>query len=180
MKQADIVSPTQTSPAICLPTLAGEQPSSTALTVRAGVVKANEQASDGSDSGRVRNGTAPGKRVLIVDDETAILFGFKKIIQRGGVEVDTAETVEEAFDLLEVGDYQFVITDLKLSGSSADSGFDVIRYAKRKKSEIKVILITGYGTPEVMEKALSLGATYYYEKPVSATVLRDALIRMGM
>jgi ActR/RegA family two-component response regulator len=180
MKQIDLVSPTQTSPAICLPTVAGEPPSSVVPAIKPGANGADDRASDGTNSGQAKNVAVSGKRVLIVDDETAILFGFKKIIQRGGVEVDTAETVEEALDLLEAGDYQFVITDLKLSGSSADNGFDVIRFAKRKKSETKVILITGYGTPEVMEKALSLGAAYYYEKPVSATVLRDALIRMGM
>jgi len=120
------------------------------------------------------------KRVLIVDDEAAILFGFKKIIQCGGIEVDTAETVEDALELLRCKEYQFVITDLKLAGSSADSGFDVIRFAKERRPETNVILITGYGTPEVMEKAFSLGAAHYYEKPVSGTMLRDALVRMGM
>ena len=94
--------------------------------------------------------------------------------------MDTAETIEEALDLLRAKDYQFVITDLKLSGSSADSGFEVIRFAKEKRPETNVILITGYGTPEVMEKAISLGVAHYYEKPVSGTMLRDALVRMGM
>ena len=120
------------------------------------------------------------RRVLIVDDEAAILFGFKKVIQGTGVEVDTAETIEEAVGLLGTKEYQFVITDLKLSGSSGEDGFEVIRRAREKKSETQVILITGYGTPEVMERALSMGAAYYYEKPVSASVLKDALKRLGM
>ena len=119
-------------------------------------------------------------RVLIVDDEAAILLGFKKIIQCDGVEVDTAETVEDAIHLLGAHEYQFVITDLKLNGSSGDSGFDVIQYAKMIKPKTEVILITGYGTPEIMEKAFSIGAASYYEKPVSANILRDALKRLGM
>ena len=120
------------------------------------------------------------RRLLIVDDETAILLGFKKLIQTAGVEVDTAETLEDALDLLDRLDYQFVITDLKLGGPSGEDGFEVIRAAKRKKKGAVVILITGYGTQEVMERALSIGASSYYEKPVSAVALKDALIKLGM
>ncbi len=121
-----------------------------------------------------------GSRVLIVDDEAAILLGFKKIIQCNGVEVDTAETVEEAIGLLGLGDYQFVITDLKLSGSRGEGGFEVLEYAKKKQPDTAVILITGYGTPEIMERAFSRGVACYYEKPVSANVLRDALKKLGL
>jgi CheY-like chemotaxis protein len=180
MKQTDLASLIQVSPVISSPLPAGELPPLGLSAVKAAHCGASEPVSDGCNPGGAQNGVVLGKRVLIVDDEAAILFGFKKIIQRGGVEVDTAETVEEALNLLQTKDYQFVITDLKLSGSSADSGFDVIRYAKGKRSETEVILITGYGTPEIMEKALALGAAHYYEKPVSATLLRDALVRMGM
>jgi CheY-like chemotaxis protein len=180
MKQTDLASPIQPPAVISPPLLAGGCAPSGVTAVKAGDSGSSGQISDGCNSGGAQNGVVPGKRVLIVDDEAAILFGFKKILQRGGVEVDTAETVEEALNLLQTKDYQFVITDLKLSGSSADNGFDIIRFAKGKRPETKIILITGYGTPEIMEKALSLGAAYYYEKPVSGTVLRDVLIRVGM
>ena len=55
-----------------------------------------------------------------------------------------------------------------------------MRQAKKRRPETKIILVTGYGTPEVMEKALSEGASCYYEKPVSAATLREALKRLGM
>ncbi len=129
---------------------------------------------------RTRDDTNLGRRVLIVDDEAVILFGFKKVLQGNGVEVDTAETLQEAVDLLETRDYRCVITDLKLSGSSNDDGFEIMQRVKGRKPETKIIMITGYGSPEVMEKALSEGASYYYEKPVSATILRDALKRLGL
>jgi DNA-binding NtrC family response regulator len=126
-----------------------------------------------------RNG-AMKQRLLLVDDEVAILLGFKKLIQSDDLEVDTAETVEEAIALLSANNYQFVITDLKLGSSSGEDGFEVIKYAKEKEEKIGAILITGYGTPEIMDRAISIGAACYYEKPVSATVLRDALKTLGL
>ncbi len=128
----------------------------------------------------MRDMRSSGKRVLIVDDEEAILFGFKRVIQGCGVEVDTAETVEDAMGLLTAREYQFVITDLKLSGSSGEDGFAIIRRAKERAPDAKIILVTGYGTPDVMEKALREGASCYYEKPVSSAVLREALKRLGL
>ena len=180
MKQLDLFSPIQPPPAVSPPPSVGERLPPGGRFRGAGPSGSDSNGSRDHNSDKSRNCQADGKRVLIVDDEAAILFGFKKIIQCGGVEVDTAETVEEAMNLLQARDYEFVITDLKLSGSSVDSGFDVIRFAKTKRPETNIILITGYGTPEVMEKALSLGAACYYEKPVSGTVLRDTLKRMGM
>ncbi|HEY3275094.1 MAG TPA: response regulator [Syntrophorhabdaceae bacterium] len=138
-----------------------------------------------ADAGRCfdhdeKSATEMEKRVLIVDDETAILFGFKRLIQRDGVVVDTAETVEEAVSLMGKREYHFIITDLKLSGSSSEGGFEVLRHSKTYKPGAKIILVTGYGTPEVMEKALAEGASCYYEKPVSAATLREALKKLGL
>jgi len=180
MKRADHSSTIQVSPANFPSLSVGEPSPPGARTLASGCGGSGQQVLRTSVPGNGGTGPASAKRVLIVDDEAAILFGFKKIIQCGGIEVDTAETIEDALELLRCKEYQFVITDLKLSGSSADSGFDVIRFAKERRPETNVILITGYGTPEVMEKAFSLGAAHYYEKPVSGTMLRDALVRMGM
>jgi CheY-like chemotaxis protein len=180
MKSTVVSNPRKTSLALLSPLSAREVPS---LQSPLGAGKADGGAGDplkATDPLNESDGEHMRKRVLIVDDEAAILFGFKKIIQGSGVDVDTAETIEEAVDLLTSRNYQFVITDLKLSGSPGEDGFEVIKRAKEKESHTKVILITGYGTPEVMERALAIGAEYYYEKPVSATVLRDALKRLGM
>ena len=39
------------------------------------------------------------KRILLIDDEEVILFGFKKVLTEPGVEIDCAQTIEEARDL---------------------------------------------------------------------------------
>jgi len=120
------------------------------------------------------------KHVLLIDDEKTILIAFKKLLECPGVEVDTAETMEDAETLLDKRSYAAVIADLRLSGISGEEGLDVIRYVKYRYPESHVILITAYGSPDVMKKAYSLGASHYFEKPVSTHVLKDALKSLGI
>lgn len=120
------------------------------------------------------------KRVLIVDDETTILMAFKKLLQCPDIEVDTAETLEEAFSLLDRQEYAAVIADLRLSGFSGEEGLDIISHVKGQYPETHIILITAYGNQDVMKKAYNLGASYYFEKPVSTRIIKDALKSMGV
>lgn len=120
------------------------------------------------------------KQILITDNEPAILFAFKKLFSGNKVKVDTAETLEEAIALINKNDYNVIIADLRLTGVLGKEGLDILRYSKELKPQAKVILITGYGSPEVMEKAFTLGAAYYFEKPVTTSKLRDALKNLGI
>ncbi len=120
------------------------------------------------------------KHVLVVDDETTILFAFKKLLQTPGVHVDTAESMEDVKILLKDKFYDAVIADLRLSGVSGEEGLELIRFVKERNPETKCILITAFGNQEVMSRAYNLGATYYFEKPVSTNVIKDVLKNLGV
>lgn len=115
------------------------------------------------------------QRILIVDDEKAILLAFKKILKSPSVAVDTAETIGEAEDLLKSNTYNAVIVDLRLTGINGEEGLQIIKHVKELHPQTNVILVTGYGSPAVMEKAYALGAAFYFEKPVSSDVMKIAL-----
>lgn len=89
--------------------------------------------------------------------------------------IDTAETFEEAMFLIGRNNYDYVISDIRLSGVLGEEGFDILTHIKEYKPRTKVIIITSYDSPAVMQKAYSLGADLYFEKPVSANVLLEAL-----
>jgi len=120
------------------------------------------------------------KNVLVVDDETTILLAFKRLLKTPGVDVDTAESMEDVKILLIDKNYDAVIADLRLSGISGEEGLEVIRYVKERNPETKVILITAFGNQDVMNRAYDLGAAFYFEKPVSTNVIKDALRNMGI
>jgi DNA-binding NtrC family response regulator len=120
------------------------------------------------------------KRLLVVDDEAAILMAFKKILQEKGIVVDTADTLEDVKILLNEQAYTAVITDLGLSGAHGKEGLEVIRHVKEHYPETHVILMTAYGNPGVMEETYNLGAAFYFEKPVTVKKIKDALQSLGV
>lgn len=120
------------------------------------------------------------QRILIVDDETAILLAFKKLLQTKDITVDVAETMGEAEKFLCKNFYDAAIVDLRLTGVTGEEGLEIIKYIKEFSAQTHVILVTGYGSPKVMEKAQALGAAFYFEKPVSGDTLRNALKSLGV
>ncbi len=120
------------------------------------------------------------KHLLLVDDEPTILMAFKKLLQSSEMSVDTAEDIEYAKELLDERVYDAVVADLRLSGFAGEEGLEIIRYVKERHPETHIILITAYGNPEVMKKAYNLGAAFYFEKPVSTNVIKNALKSLGM
>ncbi|MEO7590664.1 MAG: response regulator [Byssovorax sp.] len=115
------------------------------------------------------------RSILVVDDEEAILISFQRLLRGPGRAVETASTIEEAERLLETKSFWAVIADLRLTGVLGKEGLELIRFIREKNLGCHVILVTGYGSPEIMEEAHQLGAAFYFEKPVPAQTLIEAL-----
>jgi DNA-binding response OmpR family regulator len=114
-------------------------------------------------------------RVLMVDDEEAILFAFKKWLGRAGFVVDTAQDFDGAVDKLRTVSYQAVVADLRLTGADATEGFDIIKEARRTQKKCRVIVATAYGNEKTRETVFSLGADIYLEKPIPLQKLQEIL-----
>jgi len=85
------------------------------------------------------------------------------------------ELIKTAEKLLKENIYNVAIVDLRLTGVNGEEGLKIIKYVKEFYSQTEVILVTGYGSPAVMEKAQAKGAAFYFEKPVSSEVLKKAM-----
>jgi DNA-binding NtrC family response regulator len=120
------------------------------------------------------------KRILIVDDEPAFLLGINRIMKPTGALLDLTDSREEAEKLLAKTTYDIVITDLRLTGVQSEDGWDILRSVKEKNPHTPCILITGYGSPDVREKAMAQGVAYYFEKPVPPEELLQAMKALGL
>ena len=119
------------------------------------------------------------KSVLIVDDEGTFLMAIKRILDGPELAVETAENFEDAIALINDRDFNFVITDLRLTDVINTEGLDILKHIRKHRPGTKVIILTGYGNTRIMEEAYSMGASLYLEKPVSGNILRSILVNSG-
>jgi len=82
------------------------------------------------------------RRILLVDDELAILLTLKTILEINGFDVETASSAKEAASKLKANSYHMVITDMKMESDRA--GYDVIRSAKKADYHPAVAILTAY------------------------------------
>jgi CheY-like chemotaxis protein len=81
------------------------------------------------------------KRVLLVDDEAAVIHITRRMLELGGYVVTGATSAVEGLRLLETGTWDLVITDRLMSEMN---GEDFATHIKRRLPELPVLLITGF------------------------------------
>jgi CheY-like chemotaxis protein len=103
------------------------------------------------------------RRILLVDDELAILLTLRAILEMNGFEVETAASSKEAQQKLRNGVYEMVITDMRMENET--SGYDVIRIARQQTYDPATALLTAY--PSLGSEWKSKGAQSLLVKPVN-------------
>jgi excisionase family DNA binding protein len=110
-----------------------------------------------------RAGTGAARpRVLVVDDEASIRDLLAKTLALAEYDVDVAPDGRSALDRMRMYPYDLLIADLKMPGMD---GLTVIREAKRYRTDLPVIIITGFSTESSAIEALNLGVAGYLTKP---------------
>ena len=107
------------------------------------------------------------RRILLADDELAILLTLRAILEMNGFEVETAASAHEAIGKLAEGNFHMVITDMRMEHETA--GYDVIRAAKQQKYDPAVAILTAY--PSLGSDWKSRGAESMLVKPMNANDL---------
>lgn len=82
------------------------------------------------------------RRILLVDDDAAVLLTLKAVLELNLFEVDTAASFAEAEKKLTTGFYHMVITDARMESETA--GVDVIRAARQQPYNPATALLTAY------------------------------------
>ena len=82
------------------------------------------------------------RRILLVDDDLAVLLTLKAVLELHGFEVETAGSSAEAFARMESAVYHMVISDLSME--TEEAGLEVIRTARRQAYDPATALLTAY------------------------------------
>ena len=113
--------------------------------------------------------------ILIVDDEKHTREGLEIALQ-DKYDVYLASGAEEAFNLLESEDFDIILTDLRMVGSS---GMSVIDRAIQMPRQPICIMMTAYGDVDVAVEAMKRGAFDFLPKPLNLEKL-ELLIRRAL
>ncbi len=114
------------------------------------------------------------RRILLVDDEVAVLLTMKAVLEISGFEVDTAASAREGKLKLHKNDYQMVITDMRMEDDEA--GREVIEAARSAANHPAVALLTAF--PVAEEDWQEMGADKLLVKPVHTRVLIDQIEKL--
>ncbi len=118
--------------------------------------------------------------VLIVDDEAIVRESIRDWLKDAGYGVATAESGEEALELIEKQDFSVMVLDIRMPGKT---GITVLKEVKAQRPWIKSIIITAYPSSETVGEAKKLGAIDYLIKPVAPDdlekLIRETLDSMG-
>ena len=101
-------------------------------------------------------------RVLVVDDEASIRDLLTKTLALAEYDVETAGDGSAALGLLRASNYDLLIADLSMPGMD---GLTLIRQVRRVRSDLPIIIITGFSSESSAIEAVNLGVTSYLLKP---------------
>jgi DNA-binding NtrC family response regulator len=109
-------------------------------------------------------------KLLVVDDEKNVRKLYETELSREGYEVVTAESAEEALEMMEEGAPDLVVLDIRLEGMD---GIDCLRTIMEKRRDLPVILNSAYSTYK--QDFASWMADAYVVKSADLTELKDKI-----
>jgi two-component system response regulator (stage 0 sporulation protein F) len=111
----------------------------------------------------------PRIRILIVDDAGPVVVLCVNVLQALGYAVKGASRGETAMEMIRKESFDLMVLDYKMPGMS---GFEVFEQARHLHPNMAVVLVTGHGTPDIMNEANRLGFSAILLKPFTSDELR--------
>ena len=106
------------------------------------------------------------KMLLIVDDELQICELLSRFFVSLGFQTRIAQSGHDALEMLQTQAPDYLLLDVRMPGLS---GLDVLKQAKARYPDLKVVMVTAFSDAETAEEALRCGASDYITKPVAFT-----------
>ncbi|MAL96312.1 MAG: sigma-54-dependent Fis family transcriptional regulator [Haliea sp.] len=113
-------------------------------------------------------------RILLVDDEAAILRTFRYCLEDEGYRVAAVSSAAQALAALQQQVFDLCFLDLRLGD---DSGLDVLAQMRREAPWMRVVIVTAHSAVDTAVDAIQGGAADYLVKPCGPEQLRESAAR---
>lgn len=114
----------------------------------------------------------PHEKILVVDDEPAIVELCTRFLSKEGYIVKTASNGQEALERFRKEPVDLLLTDIRMRGMS---GLELIDAAKKFDPGVAIVVITGHGTVNMAIESLKLGTLGFVIKPFTMDELLTAV-----
>ena len=114
------------------------------------------------------------RRILLVDDEVAVLLTLKAVLEISGFDVDTAASAREGKSKLRTHEYHMVITDMRMESDVA--GAEVVAAARSASYHPAIAMLTAF--PMADEDWQTLGADKMLVKPMHTRILLQQIEKL--
>jgi two-component system, NtrC family, response regulator PilR len=112
---------------------------------------------------------AAAARILVVDDERSMREMLAILLRREGHDVVVAENGRRAIECLDQRPFDLVVSDARMPDID---GIQVLRHARSINPSVIAIMITAFGSADLIKGVEQLGVTDYVEKPFNTEVLK--------
>ena len=112
--------------------------------------------------------------ILIVEDEPTMSWALAEGLSEDGFTIDTFRSAEECWTWLQSRRSDLVISDLQFPGMS---GIDLAKRLQKGPHAQPVIIVTAYGTPQVLSEMRRVGVADCFPKPFPLEMLRRSVRR---
>ena len=113
-------------------------------------------------------------RLLVVDDEPIVGKRLKQVFGKIGFAIETYTDSVAALAAMAENPFDIVVTDLKMEGID---GIEVLKRVRAMNPETRVIIITGYASPDTAELADREGVFAFLAKPFRLDELKQVIYR---
>lgn len=113
-------------------------------------------------------------RLLVVDDEAAVAYSFRRIFAQGEIEVDSATTAAAGLKKARSEAFDVILLDVQLPDRS---GLDLFADIRALDAKRPIIFITAHGTADTAIEAMKQGAFDYLVKPLDVDRLTQVVER---
>lgn len=113
------------------------------------------------------------KKILVIDDEEPILRHFEDLLRLLDYDSVTANNSDDGIELAQSEDISLIITDLCMPGKLSE--IEHVRQLRSVCPDTPIIVISGYPTPDIMERCEEIGVTDFLTKPFELSFVSGIL-----
>lgn len=116
------------------------------------------------------------KSILLVDDSFVLRDRLALAFQERGFRVSVAGSYDEAISVFRQSPTDLAVLDLRMPGKP---GMALIPELKKMHADVKILILSGFGSIATAIDAIRLGATNFLPKPADADDILNAFARVG-